>query len=67
MAQNMSFLPEDYLEKKVHTRTNVLCLSLRATSEIVAKEILDAWFDAEPDASEAANVAKVDAMDAERT
>jgi ribose 5-phosphate isomerase B len=22
----------------------VLCLSLRATSEIVAKEILDAWF-----------------------
>jgi ribose 5-phosphate isomerase B len=25
-------------------RANVLCLSLRATSEIVAKEILDAWF-----------------------
>ena len=45
---------------------NVLCLSLRATSEVVAKEILDAWFEAEPDASEAANVAKVNAMDAER-
>jgi ribose 5-phosphate isomerase B len=25
-------------------RANVLCLSLRATSEVVAKEILDAWF-----------------------
>src|ERR1700694_5847724 len=31
---------------------NVLCLSLRATSEAVAKEILDAWFEATPDASE---------------
>ena len=45
---------------------NVLCLSLRATSEVIAKEILDAWFEAEPDASEAANVAKVNAMDTER-
>ncbi len=46
---------------------NVLCLSLRATSEVVAREILDAWFEAEPDASEAANVAKVNAMDTERS
>ena len=46
---------------------NVLCLSLRATSEVIAKEILDAWFEAEPDASEAANVAKVNAMDTERS
>ena len=45
---------------------NVLCLSLRATSEVVAKEILDAWFETEPDASEAANVAKVNALDTER-
>ncbi len=45
---------------------NVLCLSLRATSEVVAKEILDAWIESEPDASEAANVAKVNAMDAGR-
>ncbi|MCH8007437.1 MAG: RpiB/LacA/LacB family sugar-phosphate isomerase [Chloroflexi bacterium] len=45
---------------------NVLCLSLRATSEVVAKEILDAWFETEPDASEAANIAKVNEMDAER-
>ncbi len=28
---------------------NVLCLSLRTTSEVVAKEILDAWFGEEPD------------------
>ena len=27
---------------------NVLCMSLRLTSEAVAKEILEAWFDAEP-------------------
>ncbi len=25
-------------------RANVLCLSLRATSQVIAKEILDAWF-----------------------
>ncbi len=45
---------------------NVLCLSLRATSETVAKEILDAWFEAVPDASEAANIDKINAMDAGR-
>ena len=42
---------------------NILCLSLRATSEVVAKEILDAWFEAEPDPSEKANVDKVRALD----
>jgi ribose 5-phosphate isomerase B len=37
---------------------NVLALSLRATSEAVLAEILDAWFSAEPspDAGDAANV-----------
>ena len=45
---------------------NVLCLSLRATSEVVAKEILDAWFETEPDASEAANIAKVNELDTGR-
>jgi len=29
---------------RLWNRANVLCLSLRATSEVVAKEILDAWF-----------------------
>ncbi len=46
---------------------NVLCLSLRAASETITKEILDAWFEAVPDPSEASNVAKVNALDAERT
>ncbi|MCH7698725.1 MAG: RpiB/LacA/LacB family sugar-phosphate isomerase [Chloroflexi bacterium] len=45
---------------------NVLCLSLRAASETITKEILDAWFEAVPDASEAANVDKINAMDAGR-
>ena len=36
-------------------RANVLCLSLRATSEVVAKEILDAWF-ATPLGTEAVDV-----------
>src|SRR5438093_1023307 len=35
---------------------NVLCLSLRTTNENTAKEILDAWFSAVPDQSEADNV-----------
>lgn len=43
---------------------NVLCLSLRATSEPVAREILDAWFTvSEPDPSEAANIERVREQD----
>ena len=30
---------------RLWNNANVLCLSLRRTSEIIAKEILDAWFD----------------------
>ena len=44
-------------------RASVLCLSLRATSPAVAKEILDAWFSAQPDPSEAENIAKVEELD----
>lgn len=29
---------------RLWNRANVLCLSLRSTSEVVAKEMLDAWF-----------------------
>ncbi len=29
---------------RLWNRANVLCVSLRATSEVIAKEILDAWF-----------------------
>lgn len=39
---------------------NVLVMGLRLTSPEVAKEMLDAWFKAEPDPSEAANVARLE-------
>ena len=46
---------------------NVLCFSLRATSETVAKEILDAWFAvAQPDPSEATNIEQVRMQDVAR-
>jgi ribose 5-phosphate isomerase B len=46
---------------------NTLCLSLRSTSETVAKEILDAWFSvAAPDPSEAANIRRVQQQDVAR-
>ena len=43
---------------------NVLALSLRATSEAVLEEILDAWFAAAPseDADDRANVAHIDEL-----
>ncbi|MBI4307380.1 MAG: RpiB/LacA/LacB family sugar-phosphate isomerase [Chloroflexi bacterium] len=42
---------------------NVLCMSLRHTSEAVAKEILDAWLNTAPDPSEAENIRKVADME----
>jgi ribose 5-phosphate isomerase B len=51
-----------------YNHANVLVLSLRATSEPVAREILDAFL-AEPDGSDEfdrRNVAQVDALDAGR-
>ncbi|MEU0005599.1 RpiB/LacA/LacB family sugar-phosphate isomerase [Streptomyces sp. NPDC006314] len=47
---------------------NVLALSLRLTSEPVLKEILDAWFAAEPsqDPDDVRNVARVGRLDAAR-
>ena len=45
---------------------NVLCLSLRATSETVAVEILDAWLESAPDGSETENIEKVRMMDVAR-
>lgn len=38
---------------------NVLAMSLRLTSPTVAKEILDAWFENDPDPSERKNVDRV--------
>ena len=46
---------------------NVLCLSLRATSEVIAKEILDSWLEARPDPSEAENIEKVRELDRRRS
>jgi ribose 5-phosphate isomerase B len=47
---------------------NVLALSLRLTSEPLLREILDAWFTAEPsqDPEDRHNVARVDRLDAAR-
>ncbi len=38
---------------------NILTMSLRLTSETVAKEILDSWFSAKPDPSEKINIEKI--------
>ena len=46
---------------------NVLCLSLRTTSEAIAREILDAWLNTtQPDPSEAVNIDKVKQLDRQR-
>jgi ribose 5-phosphate isomerase B len=46
---------------------NVLCLSLRSTSETVAREILDAWLSTDaPEPAEAENIEKVRALDRAR-
>ena len=39
---------------------NVLCLSLRTTTPILAREILDAWLSASPDASESEQIARIE-------
>jgi ribose 5-phosphate isomerase B len=39
---------------------NVLVMGLRLTSPEVAREVLDAWFSATPDAGEAANIARLE-------
>ena len=55
--------PETARGARAWNQANVLCLSLRATTETLAKEIMDAWFAASPDHGEAANVYKVNAID----
>ena len=44
-------------------QANVLCMSLRGTSETMAAEILEAWFTASADPSETENIEKLNAMD----
>lgn len=45
---------------------NVLCLSLRATSETIAREIVDAFLTTDPDGSETDNIERVRSMDTAR-
>lgn len=42
---------------------NVLCVSLRLTSESLMKEMLEAWFAARTESSQAANIAYVNGLD----
>ena len=42
---------------------NVLAMSLRLTSPIIAKEIIDAWFNASLEKEETPNVEKVKAIE----
>ncbi len=42
---------------------NVLCMSLRSTTEIAAGEIMDAWFSTPVDESERENIARVNKLD----
>lgn len=48
---------------KAWNQANVLCLSLRSTTEARAREILDAWFATAADPGEDANVKAVNEMD----
>jgi ribose 5-phosphate isomerase B len=48
---------------KAWNQANVLCLSLRSTSEAVAREVLDAWLSAPADPGEAANIEKLKRLD----
>jgi len=42
---------------------NVLAMSLRTTSQTVAKEILEAWFNSYPEEEEKANIEKVNKIE----
>ena len=50
---------------RLWNKANVLCISLRATSEAIAQEILDAWFDTayQPNEEDDACLAQVAALE----
>lgn len=52
---------------RLWNNANVLCLSLRRTSEVIAREILDAWFSTRyrPNESDDAALAALDAIEAD--
>jgi ribose 5-phosphate isomerase B len=39
---------------------NVLCMSLRTTTPVLAREIIDAWLSTEPDGTESDQIAKIE-------
>ncbi|MEX0750818.1 MAG: RpiB/LacA/LacB family sugar-phosphate isomerase [Dehalococcoidia bacterium] len=45
---------------RVWNDANVLCMSLRTTTPIVAREIIDAWLSAEVDGSEREQIARIE-------
>ncbi|NIP31480.1 MAG: RpiB/LacA/LacB family sugar-phosphate isomerase [Candidatus Dadabacteria bacterium] len=46
---------------------NILTMSLRLTSNEIAKEILDAWFNTDMDPSEKSNIKKLDEIEKKHT
>lgn len=54
---------------RLWNNANVLCLSMRATSEVIAKEILDQWFATsyQPNSTDDACLAQMEALDHART
>ncbi len=54
---------------RLWNNANILCLSLRSTSEVIAKEILSSWFDTkyEPNPTDDACLAQVNELDGLRS
>ncbi len=54
---------------RLWNNANVLCLSMRATSEVIAQEILDAWFSHayEPNPTDEACLAEIEMLDRARS
>jgi ribose 5-phosphate isomerase B len=52
--------PQTAAGARKYNDANVLVMSLRLTSETVASEMLDEWFTATPDPSEALNIASLE-------
>ena len=53
---------------RLWNKANVLCLSIRLTSEIVAEEILEKWFSTsyQPNPGDDASISMIEALDQER-
>lgn len=53
---------------RLWNNANILCISMRATSEVIAKEILDSWFGTRyvPNPTDDACLAQIEALDEAR-